>query len=116
MTQPGVGGWFSGSTEPKISSWEEELWAEVDGTDPVSVWCQLKPLTPTFPSSRVLYGIIPRSTAAYRKHTALGHPTTRASLRLSPPSLTGVEAQVAFEARSMGFSPCSGALLSPDFR
>lgn len=38
----------------------------------------------------------------YRKHTALGHPTTRASLGLSPPSLTGAEAQVAFEARSMG--------------
>lgn len=43
----------------------------------------------------------------YRKHTALGHPTTRASLGLSPPSLTGAEAQVAFEGLVLALVPSS---------
>ncbi|EDL27621.1 mCG144777, partial [Mus musculus] len=64
------------------------------------------------PGARVLYGVIaPEYSKVYRKHMALGlQLPTRSSLGLSPPSLTGAEAQVAFEAGSMGFSPCSGVL------
>lgn len=65
-----------------------------------------------FPIFRVLYGVIPSEySRVYRKHMALGlQLPTRSSLGLSPPSLTGAEAQVAFEAGRMGSSPCSGAL------
>lgn len=50
----------------------------------------------------------PQSTAECTENmTALGHPTTRASLGLSPPSLTGAEAQVAFEGLVLALVPSS---------
>lgn len=57
----------------------------------------------------------PRAQAGvYTDH--MGHLITRAFLGLSPPSLTGAEAQEALEARSVGCSPGSGALQLGGFR